>query len=72
MEEIYREADAMEKLDHNHIIKLHKAFLHKKEVILIMEYAGGGELAARVDEKGSLSEVKARMIFKQIASAISY
>ena len=40
VEEIYREADAMEKLDHNHIIKLYKAFLHKKEVILIMEYAG--------------------------------
>ena len=50
VEKIYREADAMEKLNHNHIIKLYKAFLHKKEVILIMEYAGDGELAQRVDE----------------------
>lgn len=72
IEEIYREADAMQKLSHNHIIQLHKAFLQKKEVILIMEYAGGGELADRVDQKGSFTEVGARFIFKQICGAISY
>lgn len=72
IEEIYREADALQKLHHNHIINLHKAFVQKKEVILIMEYAGGGELTDRLDEKGSFSEVYARTIFSQISSAISY
>lgn len=72
IEEIYREADALQKLHHNHIINLHKAFVQKKEVILIMEFAGGGELTDRLDEKGDFSEVYARMIFTQIASAISY
>lgn len=72
IEEIYREADALQKLDHNSIIHLQKAFVQKKEVILIMEYAGGGELADRLEQKGSFSEIYARMIFKQICSAISY
>lgn len=72
IEEIYREADALQKLHHNHIIHLHKAFLQKKEVILIMEYAGGGELADRLDQKGTFTEMYARFIFNQICSAISY
>lgn len=72
IEEIYREADALQKLDHNNIIHLHKAFVQKKEVILIMEYAGGGELLERVDKKGSLGELDTRDIFRQISNAISY
>lgn len=72
IEEIYREADALQKLDHNNIIHLYKAFVQKKEVILIMEFAGGGELLERVEKKGSLWELDARDIFRQIANAISY
>lgn len=73
IEEIYREADAMQKLHHNHIIQLHKAFVQKKEVILIMEFAGGGELADRLDSMGgTFDENYARNIFKQICGAISY
>ena len=66
IEEIYREADALQKLHHNHIIHLHKAFVQKKEVILIMEYAGGGELTDRLEEKKDFDEIYARNIFKQI------
>ena len=72
IEEIYREADALQKLDHNNIIHLYKAFVQKKEVIMIMEYAGGGELQERVELKGSLNEFDARDIFRQCSSAISY
>lgn len=73
IEEIYREADAMQKLHNNNIIQLHKAFVQKKEVILIMEYAGGGEVAHRLEEKGgNFDEVYARIIFQQICGAISY
>lgn len=64
IEEIYREADALQKLDHNNIIHLYKAFVQKKEVIMIMEYAGGGELQERV-EKEPLNEFDARDIFRQ-------
>lgn len=72
IEEIYREADALQKLDHNNIIHLYKAFVQKKDVIMIMEYAGGGELQERVEAKGSLHELDARDIFRQCTKAISY
>jgi serine/threonine protein kinase len=49
-----------------------KHLCRNKEVILIMEYAGGGELLDKVEEKGSLNELDARDIFRQIANAISY
>lgn len=65
IEEIYRESEALQKLDHNNIIHLYKAFVQKKQVILIMEYAGGGELEERVKAKGSLNELDARDIFRQ-------
>jgi serine/threonine protein kinase len=72
IEEIYREADALQKLDHNNIIHLYKAFVQKKEVIMIMEHAGGGELQERIEAKGSLCELDARDIFRQCVNAISY
>lgn len=72
IEEIYREADALQKLHHNHIITLRKAFVQRKEVILIMEFAGGGELKDRLEEMKDFDEIYARTIFQQICSAMSY
>jgi serine/threonine protein kinase len=37
-------------LNHKNIIKLYQTFVIKNEVILIMEYADGGELVAYVEE----------------------
>jgi serine/threonine protein kinase len=42
----------------------------KKELYLIMEYAGGGELSNHLREKKGLSEVETRNIIKQVAQAI--
>ena len=39
---------------------------------LMMEYALGGELFVRIAESGSYSELEAKPIFAQIASAVQY
>jgi serine/threonine protein kinase len=57
-------------LNHKNIIKLHQGFVVNNELLLIMEYADGGELASYVDERQGLSEVECRQIFKQLVSAI--
>lgn len=49
IEEIYREAKILKMLKHKNIIKLHSAFVLKNDVVLIMEYADGGELAEFVE-----------------------
>ena len=52
MEEIYREAQALQKLDHRNVITLIKSYVVKKEVIMAMEYCSGGELYDFVTEEG--------------------
>lgn len=50
VKEIFRESRTMRLLNHSNIVKLHFAFLHKKDIVLIMEYAGGGELRSFIRE----------------------
>ena len=66
IDEIYKEANILQMLNHNNIIKLYSAFIVKTDLILIMEYAEGGELMTYVEEQKGLSENEARSIIKQI------
>ena len=59
-------------LRHKNIVELYHAFAEGKQFIMIMEYAGGGELLEYVLNKGPLGEIAARKIFLQIANAIHY
>lgn len=47
-------------LDHKHIIRLYSAFVQLPNIVLVMEYASGGEVRSYVEEKGMLDEVEAR------------
>ena len=51
-------------LNHKNIIKLHQGIVIRNELLLIMEYADGGELIAYVEEKEGLPEIECRAIFK--------
>lgn len=72
VEEIYREAQALQKLSHPNIVKLFHAFLIKNNVVLIMELISGGELYKYVKDKEGLSESEAREFFIQLADAVEY
>ncbi|OZC10429.1 hypothetical protein X798_02472 [Onchocerca flexuosa] len=52
--------------------KLGSVFENRDKIILVMEYASGGELYDYVSTFGSLPEPEARRIFRQITSAILY
>jgi len=62
--EIYKESKTLKSLKHKNIIKLYTTFLHKSDLILIMEVCEGGELKALVKEKGGLDELYARDIIR--------
>jgi len=51
-------------LNHKNIIKLYQGFVIKNELLLIMEYADGGELVNYVQEKKGLSELECRSLFR--------
>lgn len=44
MTNIYKEAQNVKMLKHKNIVELYHAFMEQKQFIMIMEYAGGGEL----------------------------
>jgi serine/threonine protein kinase len=63
IQEVYKEAESLKKLTHKNIIALYHAFVEGKQLIMIMEYASGGELLKFIEEKGKLRECDARRIF---------
>lgn len=72
VEEIFRETQALQKLDHPNIVKLFNGFLMDKHVVLIMEYVSGGDILKYLNEKKSLPELEARELFTQLLNAVSY
>jgi serine/threonine protein kinase len=72
VEDLYKEAQALQKLSHPNIVKLFNAFLIKNNVVLIMELISGGELYKYVKDKDGLTESEAREFFIQLADAVEY
>eukprot|EP00300_Choanocystis_sp_HF-7_P034238 c4685_g1_i1.p1 GENE.c4685_g1_i1~~c4685_g1_i1.p1 ORF type:complete len:461 (+),score=79.98 c4685_g1_i1:109-1491(+) len=66
------EVDVMRKMDHPNIIKLFDVYENRKEVALVMEYAPGGQLMARVNELGGCPEQTTKRIIASVLSAIKY
>ena len=60
--EIYKEANVLKTLKHRNIIQLEKTFLHKTDIVLIMELCDGGELKKLIEDKNGLTEFEARFI----------
>lgn len=47
-------------------------FENKDKIILVQEFADGGELYDYISSKGKLTEREARLLFRQIVSAVHY
>ncbi|XP_054720184.1 probable serine/threonine-protein kinase nek3 [Uloborus diversus] len=69
---IRREIQIMSSIQHPHIIHIYEVFENKDKIVLVMQYARGGELFNYLMEKKVLSDLEARRIFRQIAAAIYY
>lgn len=68
---IEREIQYLQLLRHPHIIKLFTVITTPKEIVMVLEYAGG-ELFDYIVNHGRLHEDKARKFFQQIVCAIEY
>lgn len=68
---IEREIQYLQLLRHPHIIKLYTVITTPKEIIMVLEYAGG-ELFQYILDHGKLREEQARKFFQQIVCAVEY
>ncbi|ODM88188.1 NUAK family SNF1-like kinase 1 [Orchesella cincta] len=69
---IRREIQIMSSVRHPNIIHIYEVFENREKMVLVMEYAAGGELYDYLNERKILEEDEARRIFRQIASAVYY
>ncbi|XP_008479972.1 NUAK family SNF1-like kinase 1 [Diaphorina citri] len=69
---IRREIQIMSSVRHPNIIHIYEVFENREKMVLVMEYAAGGELYDFLDQKKVLTEEEARRIFRQIATAVYY
>ncbi|XP_030044024.1 death-associated protein kinase 2 isoform X1 [Microcaecilia unicolor] len=71
-EEIEREVDILQQLQHSNIITLHDVYENRTDVVLILELVSGGELFDFLAQKESLSEEEATRFIKQILDGVNY
>ncbi|CAG9860362.1 unnamed protein product [Phyllotreta striolata] len=69
---IRREIQIMSSVQHPNIIHIYEVFENREKMVLVMEYAAGGELYDYLSERKVLKEEEARRIFRQISTACYY
>ncbi len=69
---VLREIYILKKIRHVNVIRLLEVFESPKQVLMVMEYAGGGDLLHYVRKKKCLSETEARPIFRQIVYGLAH
>ncbi|CAI9095572.1 OLC1v1031560C1 [Oldenlandia corymbosa var. corymbosa] len=71
-ENVQREIINHRSLRHPNIIRFKEVVLTPTHLAIVMEYAAGGELFARICSAGRFSEDEARFFFQQLISGVSY
>ena len=62
----------LKKIRHSNIIRLYEVFENKKHIMMVMEYAGGGDLYHQVKQTEKLTEDETKYIFKKIAQGVAH
>lgn len=66
---VFQEVYILKKIKHQNVIRLLEVFESPKHMLIVMEYAGGGDLLQFVKKRERLDEETTRYIFKQVFKA---
>ena len=69
---VLQEVYILKKIRHSNIIRLLEVFESPKHFLMVMEYAGGGDLLQFVKRRGRIKESDAKFIFKQIVYGLAH
>lgn len=70
--QVQREIEIQSNLRHPNVLKLYGHFYDSKRIILVLEFAGQGELYKHLRKAGRFPEAKSAQYIAQIASALRY
>ncbi|XP_076966273.1 sperm motility kinase 2B-like [Callospermophilus lateralis] len=69
---VLSELDIMKDLEHPHVVQLLEIVETPSTAYVVMEHMAGGQLGQHIPEVVGLWEDEARMLFRQVASAVGY
>ncbi|CAL1569072.1 unnamed protein product [Knipowitschia caucasica] len=69
---LHREIVGLESLRHPNVVRLYEVVDTPSRLHLVLEYAGGGDLADHIYTHGRLSDHRSKIIFAQILAAVKY
>ncbi|KAJ2159782.1 hypothetical protein GGF46_002778 [Coemansia sp. RSA 552] len=69
---VEREIKLLSLLYHPNIVRIYDVIQHSKFTMIVMEHNSGGELLHHIRKRGRLHESEARVLFRQIVSAMDY
>jgi hypothetical protein len=69
---VFQEIFILKKIRHSNIIRLLEVFESQKHILLVMEYANGGDLLHFVRNVGKLPEYDTKHIFRQILYGLAH
>lgn len=70
--QVAREIQIMQSLSHPNIIRLYDYFADSKNLYLMLEYAGQGELYRQLSKRGRFSNRRSATYAKQVAAGLQY
>ncbi|QDZ24611.1 serine/threonine protein kinase [Chloropicon primus] len=59
-------------MSHPNIVKFKGVSLSQADLVILMEYASGGELFSHIQKKGKIPESEARYFFQQLICGVAY
>lgn len=69
---VFQEVYLLKKIKHSNVIRLLEVFESEKHMLIVMEYAGGGDLLRLIKRRGKLEESDSKYIFKQIVYGVAH
>lgn len=69
---VLQEVHLLKKVRHQNVIRLLEVFESPKHLLMVMEYAGGGDLLQYVKKRRRLEEDEARKIFRQVVYGLAH
>ena len=69
---VFREVYILKKIRHANVIRLLEVFESSKHLLIVMEFAGGGDLLQYVKKHKRLSESEAKTVFRQVVYGIGH